>query len=69
MWLAYYVSSSRPRSFSRLPSHGVPDRVIDGTPPQSITDAFDMLLNAKIADTKQACVDARAAMGWQPGFA
>ena len=41
IWLAYYVSLSRPRSLSRLLSHGMPYRsIIKGGPPESITDAF-----------------------------
>ena len=39
-WLAYYVSLSRPRSFSRMLSHGLPDRdIIEGCPPENITNA------------------------------
>ena len=30
MWLAYYVSLSRPRSFAQLLSHVLPDRSING---------------------------------------
>ena len=38
VWLAYYVSLSRPRGFSRLLCHGLPNRdVIEGGPPESIT--------------------------------
>ena len=64
-WLAYYVSLSRPRSFSRLLSHGLPDRsIIEGGPPESITEAFNELFTEKILATKVACVQARAEMGW-----
>ena len=64
IWLAYYVSLSRPRSLSRLLSHGMPDRsIIEDGPPKSITDAFDELFTHKIAATTIACAEARAAMG------
>ena len=65
IWLAYYVSLSRPRGLSRLLSHGLPDRkIIEGGPPKSITDAFEELFKSKIKSTKLACVRARAEMGW-----
>ena len=65
IWLAYYVSLSRPRSLSRLLSHGLPDRsIIEGGPPESITDVFKELFTEKIAATQQACAQARAEMGW-----
>ena len=64
-WLAYYVSLSRPRGFSRLLSHGLPDRdVIEGGPPEEITSAFEELFSKKIDATKRACARARAEMGW-----
>ena len=64
-WLAYYVSLSRPRGFSRLLSHGLPDRdIIEGGPPEDITDAFEDLFSQKIAATKRACAHARSEMGW-----
>jgi len=65
IWLAYYVSLSRPRSLSKLLSHGLPDRnIIEGGPPDSIADAFQEMLAAKIAKTRLACANARAQMGW-----
>ena len=65
IWLAYYVSLSRPRSLSRLLSHGLPDRsIIEGGPPERITDVFKELFTEKIAATQQACAQARAEMGW-----
>ena len=70
IWLAYYVSLSRPRSLSKMLSHGLPDRdIIEGGPPQSIADAFHKMFDKKIAKTKVACVRARAQMGWpaRPG--
>ena len=67
IWLAYYVSLSRPRSFGQLLSHGLPDRdVIEGGPPESISNAFEELFSQKIAATKQACARARARMRWPP---
>ena len=65
IWLAYYVSLSRPRCLSRLLSHGMPDRsIIEGGPPESITDAFQELFSEKITATKLACARARREMGW-----
>jgi hypothetical protein len=65
LWLAYYVSLSRPRSFSKLLSHGLPSReVIEAGPPEAITDAFKELFSEKIAATKLACIKARAELGW-----
>jgi hypothetical protein len=65
VWLAYYVSLSRPRGFSRLLSHSLPDRaIIEGGPPESITKAFQELFTDKIAATKLACARARAEMSW-----
>ena len=48
IWLAYYVSLSRPRSLSRLLCRSMPDRdIIEGGPPESITKAFDKLFTGK----------------------
>ena len=64
-WLAYYVSLSRPRGFSRLLSHGLPDRdIIEGGPPENITNAFEELFSHNIAATTRACAHARSEMGW-----
>ena len=61
----YYVSLSRPRSFSQLLSHGLPDRdVIESGPPEDIVKAFQELFADKIAKTKVACAQARQEMGW-----
>ena len=65
MWLAYYVSLSRPRSFGQLLSHGLPDRgIIVLGPPQELAKAFDEVFTEKIAATKIACAEARLALGW-----
>ena len=65
IWLAYYVSLSRPRSLSRLLSHGMPDRsIIESGPPETITSAFNELFSDKIGATKRACAQVRADMGW-----
>jgi hypothetical protein len=65
IWLAYYVSLSRPRKFSKMLSHGLPDRgIIEGGPPEIITDAFHKMFDQKITKTKVACAKARAQMGW-----
>ena len=67
LWLAYYVILSRPRGFSRLLSHGLPDRnIIEGGPPESIATALDEMFSKKIAATKVACARAREEMGWPP---
>ena len=64
-WLAYYVSLSRPRSLSKLLSHGLPEReIIEGGPPEDIVNAFKELFTDKIASTKIACAEARKEMGW-----
>ena len=66
VWLAYYVSLSRPRSFKNLLSHGLPDRnIIEGGPPKTINDAVQDMFGAKIVKTRLACVQARAEMGWR----
>ena len=65
MWLAYYVSQSRPSSFGQLLSHGLPDRsIIESGPPQELAITFDELFTEKIAATKIACAEARQALGW-----
>ena len=65
LWLAYYVSLSRPRSFGQLLSHGLPDRsIIESGPPEQIAKAFDELFADKIATTKIASANARQALGW-----
>jgi hypothetical protein len=65
IWLAYYVTLSRPRSFSKLLSHGLPSRdIIEAGPPKDIAQAFTELFGKKIAKTKKACVRARAEMKW-----
>ena len=67
LWLAYYVSLSRPRSFAQLLSHGLPDRkIIEGGPPAEIVKAFDALFTNKISSTKVACIKARKTLGWPP---
>ena len=59
IWLAYYVSLSRPRSFGQLLSHGLPDRsIIESGPPEQIAQGFDELCADKIARTKSACAKA-----------
>jgi len=65
IWLAYYVSLSRPRSFKQLLSHGMPLRkVIGDGPPEEIAKALHDLFADKIAATKIACAKARADMHW-----
>ena len=40
-WLADYVSLSRPRNFSKLLSHGLPEReIIEAGAPEDIVTAF-----------------------------
>ena len=63
MWLVYYVSLSRPRSFGQLLSHGLPDRsIIESGPPEELARAFYELFTEKIAVTKIACAEARLAL-------
>ena len=65
IWLAYYVSLSRPRSFGQPLSHGLPDRgIIESGPPEQIAKAFDELFADKIATAKIACAKARQELGW-----
>ena len=65
IWLAYYVSLSRPRSFSRFLCHGSPDRdIIEGGPPEALTNVCQELPEAKCAATGAACAKARAELGW-----
>ena len=65
LWLAYYVSLSRPRSFSNLLSHGLPKReIIESGPPEAIASAFEQLFEEKIKATKIACAAARDELGW-----
>ena len=65
IWLAYYVTLSRPRSFSKLLSHGLPSKdIIEAGPPKDLTEAFTELFDKKIAKTKLACARAHAQMGW-----
>ena len=48
LWLAYYVSLSRPRSFSKMLSHGLPKReIIESGPPEAIASAFKELFEEK----------------------
>ena len=48
VWLAYYVSLSRPRSLSKLLSFGEPDRdIIEGGPPEEIVAAFKQFLRRR----------------------
>ena len=65
MWLATYVSLSRPTCFNNMLSHGLPDReIIEGGPPEDITKALEELFEAKVAATKIACARARKEMLW-----
>ena len=49
IWLAYYVSLPRPRSLSRLLCRSMPDRdIIEGGPPESITEACGKLFRTRI---------------------
>ena len=65
VWLAYYVSLSRPRALSKLLSFGEPDRdIIEGGPPEEIVSAVKKIFEEKIPATKKAAARARKAMGW-----
>ena len=53
IWLAYYVILSRPTSLQNLLSFGLPKRkIIEGGPPEEITEAFNKFFTDKIAYTK-----------------
>ena len=65
IWLAHYVSLSRPRNLSQMLSHGLPSReVIEGGPPEAWLTELDTLFEDKIEKTKRECAKARAALGW-----
>jgi hypothetical protein len=65
LWLAHYVSLSRPRGLDKMLSHGLPSReVIEGGPPEAWLAELDALFEDKIQKTKRDCVKARAALGW-----
>ena len=65
IWLAYYVSLSRPRGFAHLLCHSLPDReIIECGPPETITAAFKELFEKKIKATKRASARARAELSW-----
>ena len=67
IWLAYYAILSRPTGLAYLLSFGLPSRdIIEGGPPDEITQAFEKFFKQKILRTKKACAKARAAMGWPP---
>ena len=64
LWLAHYVILSCPRRLKDLVSYGLPDRsVLEGGPPEKITEVFERLFAGKIEKTKLACRDARLALG------
>ena len=43
----------------------MPDRdIIEGGPPEEISEAFQKTFADKIKKTKKACIKARAEMGW-----
>ena len=50
IWLAYYVSLSRPRSFGQLLSHGLPDRsIIESGPPEQISKTNIVIMISTIS--------------------
>ena len=65
IWLAYYASLPRPRSLSRLLCRSMPGRgIIEGGPPERITNAFGKLFVWGTHSTNVACARARHVMGW-----
>ena len=66
IWLAHYVSLSRPARLSDLLSHGLPNReTIEGGPPAEWLVELDALFPPeKIARTKEAAKEARKSLGW-----
>ena len=71
IWLAHYVSLSRPERWSDLLSHGMPSReIIEGGPPAEWLVELDALSPPeKIARTKEAAKDARKSIGWPAAVA
>ena len=66
LWLAHYVSLSRPRGLDKMLSHGLPSReVIESEPPEAWLAELDALFEDKIEKTKRDCLKARAALGWR----
>jgi len=67
VWLAYYVTLSRPRSLATLLCHSMPDRgMIEGGPPETISKALEELVVRKIDTTRIASANARRELGWPP---
>ena len=67
LWLARYVILSRVRRLSALLSFGLPQRsVLEGGPPEALTDALEHFFEEKIAKTKKACKSAREKLHWPP---
>jgi hypothetical protein len=67
LWLAHYVILSRPRRLRNLKSFGLPSReIIEGGPPEAITEVFQRLFTDKIEKTKRACEEARRELRWPP---
>ena len=67
IWLAHYQILSRPTSLKHLLSFGLPRRdIIEGGPPEDITEAFDKFFAQTIVQTKAACAKARQEMRWPP---
>ena len=67
IWLAYYQILSRPTALQQLLSFGLPRRdIIEGGPPEDITEAFEKFFTQKIVQTKAACAKARQEMKWPP---
>ena len=65
LWLAHYVILSRVRRLSALLSFGLPQRlVLEGGPPEALTEALKHFFEEKIAVTKDACKRARERLGW-----
>ena len=55
LWLARYVILSRVRRLSALLSFGLPQRsVLEGGPPEALTDALEHFVEESIAKTKKA---------------
>ena len=67
-WLIIYVLLSRVRSLSRLRSRGFTAKIrkiIEGGPPKMVAENFEKLFRQKITNTKEAALEAKAALGWQ----
>mgnify|MGYP003327342346 CR=1 FL=1 len=64
-WLAYYVNLSLPRSFSKLLSHGLPNReIFEGGPPEGILSRFSDMFKETEEATRVRAAEVMRNLGW-----